>query len=89
MRELAHRLDITVREPVWPALVEAATFASMREAAEKITGAGQVLKSAQAFSRRGSSGAGSELLTREELAHYYARAADLVPADMLRWLHRP
>jgi aryl sulfotransferase len=71
MRELAHRLDITVREPVWPALVQAATFASMREAAEKLTGAGQILKSAQAFSRRGSSGAGSELLTREELAHYY------------------
>ncbi len=89
MRQLAHRLDITVPAAAWPALAQAATFASMREAAEKITGAGQILKSAKDFFRRGSSGAGAELLTQEELDHYYTRAANLAPADMLRWLHRP
>ena len=55
----------------------------------KITGSGQILKSAAAFFRRGTSGAGAELLTDDELAHYYARAAGLAPAEMLRWLHRP
>jgi aryl sulfotransferase len=89
MRQLARRLGIEVPESAWPGLVEAAGFASMRAAAENITGAGQMLKSASAFFRRGTSGAGRELLTGEELAHYYARAADLAQPDMLRWLHRP
>ncbi len=89
MRQLAQRLGISVPGTVWPGLVEAATFASMREHAEKITGSGQILKSAAAFFRRGTSGAARELLTDDELAHYYARAAELAPADMLRWLHRP
>jgi aryl sulfotransferase len=89
MRQLASRLAITVPDSAWPGLVEAASFASMRAAAEKITGSGQILKSAAAFFRRGTSGAGSELLTADELAHYYTRAAELAPADMLRWLHRP
>jgi aryl sulfotransferase len=89
MRQLADRLGITVPEPAWPGLVQTATFASMRASAAKITGDGQVLKSATAFFRRGTSGAGQELLTEDELAHYYTRAASLAPADMLRWLHRP
>jgi len=89
MRQLAGRLEIAVPESAWPALVQAATFASMRESAAKITGAGQILKSASAFFRRGTSGAGPELLTVDELARYHARAASLAPADMLAWLHRP
>jgi hypothetical protein len=89
MRWLASRLGITVPDSAWPDLVEAATFASMRAAAEKITGSGQILKSAVAFFRRGTSGAAGELLTDDELTRYYARAWELAPADMLRWLHRP
>jgi aryl sulfotransferase len=73
----------------WPGLAEAATFASMRAAAENVTGSGQILRSAAAFFRRGTSGAGGELLTDDELAHYHARASAVAPADMLRWLHRP
>jgi hypothetical protein len=89
MRQLARRLEIAVPESAWPALVQAATFASMRESVAKITGAGQILKSASAFFRRGTSGAGAELLSEDELAHYSTRAASLAPADMLAWLHRP
>ena len=89
MHQLAARLEIAVPESAWPALVQAATFASMRESAAGITGAGQILKSPSAFFRRGTSGAGQELLTDDELAHYYARAASFAPADMLRWLHGP
>ena len=89
MRQLAIRLGITVADETWPDLLEAATFASMREQAEQITGSGQILKSAPAFFRRGTSGDGPELLTEDELTHYYARTADLAPPDMLRWLHRP
>lgn len=89
MRQLASRLGIEVPESAWPGLVEAATFASMRAIAEQITGAGQILKSASAFFRRGTSGAGRELLTGDELARYDARAAELAQPDTLRWLNRP
>jgi aryl sulfotransferase len=89
MRELARRLNITVPGSAWPALVEAASFASMRASAEKIIGSGQILKSPAAFFRRGTSGAGRELLTEDELAHYHLRAAELSPPGMLPWLHRP
>jgi hypothetical protein len=90
MRQLARRLSITVPEPAWPGLVEAATFASMRAVAEKAApDSNQILKSASAFFRRGTSGAGRELLTEDELARYYARTAELAQPDMLRWLHRP
>jgi aryl sulfotransferase len=89
MRQLAHRLNITVPDSAWPVLVEAASFASMRASAEKITGSGQILKSAAAFFRRGTSGAGRELLNDDELAHYQLRAAELAQPDVLRWLHRP
>jgi aryl sulfotransferase len=89
MRHLARRLNITVPGSAWPGLVEAATFASMRASAERITGSGQILKSARAFFRRGTSGAGRELLTDDELGHYQLRSAELAPPDMLRWLHLP
>lgn len=89
MRQLAARLVISVPETAWPGLVEAATFSSMRAAAEQIIGPTQILKSPAGFFRRGSSGSGRELLTASELAHYYARAAELAPPDMLAWLHRP
>ncbi len=89
MRQLAGRLGIAVPEAVWPDLIDAATFASMRASAGQIIGASRILKSPQAFFRRGTSGSGRELLTPDEVAHYYARAAALAPADMLTWLHRP
>lgn len=47
-----------------------------------------ILKDRNAFFRRGSSGAGRELLTDAEFAQYENRAADLAPEDLLTWLHR-
>jgi aryl sulfotransferase len=138
MRWLAGRLGITVPEQTWPALVEAATFESMRGRAEEFAPppgtpppgapppggppqggpppggpppggpppggpppggpalgapppgphpAGTV-SDAAAFFSRGSSGAAREILSDEEMAGYYARAAQLAPPDMLEWLHR-
>jgi hypothetical protein len=89
MRQLAVRLGITVPEADWPHLVDAATFVSMRASAGSIIGASRILKSPEAFFRRGTSGSARELLTPDEIAHYYARAAVLAPPDMLTWLHRP
>lgn len=89
MRQLARRLAIEVVEARWPALVEAAGFAQMRErAAQLAPDPVGVLKDRSAFFRGGTSGAGRALLTDDELARYERYAAALAPADLLRWLHR-
>jgi aryl sulfotransferase len=89
MRRLAGDLGITVPGAAWPGLVEAATFERMRAGADRFVPAAGVLKSSAAFFRRGTSGAGRELLTDDEFAHYLARTAQLAPPDLLDWLHSP
>jgi aryl sulfotransferase len=89
MRWLASRLGIAVPEHAWPALVRAATFESMSSNADTLVPTAGLLKSNAAFFRRGTSGAGREILTDRELAAYHDRAARLAPADMLGWLHSP
>jgi len=89
MRRLAARLAVTVPEEKWPGLVEAATFKQMRAAADQLQplpGMGE--KHQAMFFRRGTSGAGRELLTAAELARYHAQAARIAPPDLLAWLHR-
>ncbi len=87
MRGLAARLGVTVPDATWPGLVNAATFGQMRAAADRLQPVG-VLTNNTAFFRRGTSGAGAELLTSDELAHYYELTARLAPADLHTWLHR-
>jgi hypothetical protein len=90
MRRIAGWLEIEVPEQVWPELVHAATFKEMRSnALQRVTSGDGVLKSYDAFFKRGSSGAGREILTDDEVAMYYTRAAELAPADLLAWLHNP
>jgi hypothetical protein len=89
MRRLATLLGITVRDDTWPALVAAATFDSMRSRAQRAApNPDSVLKDPAAFFRRGTSGAGREVLTTDEMARYHARTAQLAPPDLLAWLHR-
>jgi aryl sulfotransferase len=88
MRGLARVLGIKIAQATWPSLVRAATFDSMKAAAaNRAPDAAGVLKDPVAFFRRGSSGAGREVLTEAEYAGYLARAAELAPADLLTWLH--
>jgi hypothetical protein len=89
MRRLAGRLGITVPERIWPSLVHAATFGQMRAKASLLApDPSGVLTDRSAFFRQGSSGAGRELLSPEELAHYRARIGQLAPPDLLAWLDR-
>ena len=90
MRWLAGRLGIAVPDQAWPALTQAATFERMRDHSDSLipTPPGTVADTASFF-RRGTSGAGREILSDEEMAGYYARAAQLAPPDMLEWLHSP
>jgi hypothetical protein len=89
MRCLAGHLGITIDEHAWPALVRAATFANMAAQADLLVPAPGLFKSNAAFFRRGSSGAGREILTDAEIAGYHARVAGMAPPDMLAWLHSP
>jgi aryl sulfotransferase len=89
MRRLAGRLGIAVPEDAWPELVRSATFAEMRaSAAGRAPDPAGVLKDPSAFFRRGTSGAGFEVLSTDELTRYYARSAQLAAPDLLSWLHR-
>jgi hypothetical protein len=89
MRRLAASLGIAVPEQGWPELVSAATFEHMKARADAVVpDTAGVVKNSAAFFRRGTSGAGRELLTDDEVAHYEARTAELAPPDLLAWLHR-
>lgn len=90
MRWLASRLAIAVPEEAWPALIQAATFGRMKARADTLfpVPPGSTTDAASFFPR-GTSGAGREILSDEEMAGYYARAAQLAPPDMLEWLHSP
>ena len=89
MRRLAGQLRIAVREEAWPALMQAATFEGMRDNAARLVPNAGIFKSNAAFFRRGTSGARREILSVEEIAAYHERTAQLVPPDMLAWLHSP
>jgi hypothetical protein len=92
MRGLANELGASVPEDAWPSLVRAATFEHMRAsaaAADRVLGPPGILKSRAAFFRRGTSGAGREVLTSDEVVHYEARASQLAPPALLCWLRRP
>jgi aryl sulfotransferase len=89
MRRFAALLGITVPGEIWPDLVAAATFESMRARARRVApDPSGVLKDNAAFFRRGTSGAGREVLTNDEMARYHARTAQLAPPELLAWLHR-
>ena len=89
MRELAQRLDVRVPAAVWPTLVEAATFARMRDRSGELTpNPLGVLKDDGKFFRSGRSGQGRAVLRPDELAAYERRVASLADPDLVRWLHR-
>jgi aryl sulfotransferase len=87
MRRLADRLHLVVAEDRWPGLVHAAGFQSMRAQADRLI-TGSVVKDRAEFFRRGSSGAGAEALSADDIATYQERARRLAPSDLLAWLHR-
>ena len=82
-------MGITIPEPNWPALAAAAMFKAMRDSADQLVPTAGIFRDNAAFFRRGISGAGREILTKQELAGYHARVARLAPANMLAWLHAP
>jgi hypothetical protein len=88
MRDLAARLGIDVPDDGWPALVEAATFESMRRASDQTAPSG-IWKDQEAFFKRGRSGAWREILVSDDdRRRYDERVASLAAPDLAAWLHR-
>jgi len=89
MRRIAAWLGIAIDEADWPAMVDAAGFAAMREnALELAPDPGGIFKDKRAFFRSGRSGDGRAAVSAADLQRYEARCAALAPADLLAWLHR-
>ena len=89
MRHLADRLGFDVPAERWPVLVEAAGFEAMRRRADELAPDRRgALRDRQRFFRRGTSGAGREVLGDAGVRAYEARARALAPPDLLAWLHR-
>jgi aryl sulfotransferase len=71
-------------------VVAATTFEAMRARADELApDATGVLVDRAAFFRRGTSGAGREVLTEAESAAFERRVRDRLPADLADWLLRP
>jgi hypothetical protein len=90
MRRLADLLGITVDASRWPALVEAATFESMRAAADRVApDVGHALWHSNAdFFRTGTSGQWHAVLDDEGRRRYEATARAIMAPDVYDWLHR-
>ncbi len=90
MRRLATALQIEVPAGLWPELLEAARFESMRDNASRLApdAVKGVWKDANAFFHSGSSGYWKEFFTPEALDRYKTRAQQLAEPDILRWAHQ-
>jgi len=88
MHHLAERLAIDVPDDLWPALVEAATFARMKEHASAIVpGSTEHLwHSDEQFFNKGTSGQWRGLLDDDGQRRYDQALARLAPADLIAWL---
>ncbi len=90
MQRLADHLGITVPAERWPALVEAATFESMRSQPARTTpnaGSGQWHDDDQFF-HKGTSGQWRDLLDDADLQRYWHRVDSLTTPEVASWLHR-
>ena len=87
MRALSNRLSIDVPDERWPALVEAATFSSMRRDSASTAPSG-IWRDPDDFFKRARSGAWLDLLDEDGQRRYDARVASLIEPDLAAWLHR-
>ena len=89
MRRLASRLNINIPEELWPKLVNAARFDSMKaRASELAPNANQeVWKDASHFFHSGQGGHWREWWSDEAQARYDARLAELGSPEAIHWAH--
>ncbi len=91
MRALADRLGIAVPEERWSALVEAATFASMKDRADQCAPgpATSIWRDADKFFFSGANGQWQSLLDGDGVGRYQERVRSLASPELSMWIHRP
>lgn len=89
MRRIGELLEIHVPERTWPQLVDAATFALMKKRSADLVPDERlgIMKSTDAFFRRGAGDEWRQWLTDEDLARYDRRLTELAEPDLVHWLH--
>jgi aryl sulfotransferase len=89
MRRMSKVLGIPVNEDIWPSLVKAAEFGSMKENADQM--APDVdwggWKDNRDFFKRGGSGNWQDVFTPEDLAFYEEKVQEKLPVDLHNWIH--
>ncbi|MEM7469529.1 MAG: sulfotransferase domain-containing protein [Pseudomonadota bacterium] len=90
MRRLAKLLAVEVDEALFPGLVEAATFRSMKANADSIApeASHQVWKSNASFFNSGENEQWREVFSADNLALYDKTRDNRTPGEMGRWLER-
>ncbi len=90
MRQLASRLGIEVPESVWPQLVEAARFESMKERASQLAPDAKkgAWKEVDNFFHRGGGGYWRDLFSESDMERYMQRASVLASPEVLKWAHQ-
>jgi aryl sulfotransferase len=88
MRRIASFLGIPVDEAVWPSLVAAASFASMRAAGEELMPQTKTMfpEGSQRFFNKGVNGRWREALTEDDLALYDAKVREKFSPTLAAWL---
>ena len=88
MRLIANYLNIEINEAIWPALVDKATFKTMKaNAKDVVPGGGDLLiGGAQRFINKGTNGRWKSVLTKEELEMYEETATTQLSSDSKQWL---
>ncbi|MBN1580296.1 MAG: sulfotransferase domain-containing protein [Anaerolineae bacterium] len=88
MRRVARYLDIEIDETIWPALVDKATFNTMKANAENVVpdGGSFLTGGARRFLNKGTNGRWKGVLTQEELALYEEKTKKELGPDSRKWI---
>jgi aryl sulfotransferase len=88
MRRMAAFLDISIDDAVWPSLVDAARFETMKAQGNALLpGIERAFEGGhQTFLYRGTNERWREVLTDEDVAEYEARAEAALPPGLKAWL---
>lgn len=88
MRRIAEFLGIELREDLWPALIEAAAFESMKSrAAELMPSAGYIWQGGgDTFLHKGENGRWRDVFADGDLALYDAKVRSAFPPDLAQWI---
>jgi len=88
MRRISSFLGITVDENIWPSLVSAASFESMRAAGAELMPQTKAMfpEGARRFFNKGLNGRWRDILTADDLARYEAKVRERFSPGLAAWL---